>query len=198
MKIYGSHYPRVTSIIEATSDDTKVQALMKWQKKLEKIHGIEGAKIERQKILDNGTNLHQSIEDYLNEKEPLEHHLFSAVLPLLKVVKQSEDLILERRIFCHQYKYQGKPDCIATYDGLKTVIDWTTSVRLKRKEWVAHKFLQAGAYAIACEEIGIKIEQLAVVVVCNEPKTYQVFSEEPTQWKLMFLDCLNKYNKLKN
>jgi hypothetical protein len=196
IKILGSDYPRVTTIIAETEDAKKKQNLLKWMKKMQKIHGIEGAEIERQKILDNGTSLHQAIEDYLSGKEPLDHPQFTAVLPFLKLIKQSNDLILEKRLFCHKYKYQGKPDLIGIYDGLTTIIDWTTSLQLKRKEWVDHKFLQAGAYAIACEEIGIEIQQLAVVTICQNPRTFQIFTDPPYKWRIEFLKRLGKYKAL--
>jgi hypothetical protein len=196
--ILGSNYPRVTTIISETESSEKKQSLMKWMKKMEKIHGVEGSKNYRQNILDNGTDLHKAIEDYLNDKclQKTEHPMLSTITPFLSLLKKDNHLILEKRMYCHRYKFQGKPDLICSnFQGLPTIIDWTSSLQRKRKEWLDHKFVQAGAYAIACEEIGIKIEQLVVVAICSNC-SYQVFTDTPKEWRIEFLKRLGQYQKL--
>lgn len=199
-QIIGQDYARVTEIISVTEDPEKRQKLLKWIKKMEKIHGVEGAEIHRQNILDNGTNLHQSIEDYLSDKkESFEHSALRLVTPLLKVIKSQKDqqLIIEKRLHCHKYKFKGKPDLICEFEDLPTIIDWTTSLQIKQKKWVDHKFIQAGAYAIATElELGIKVKQLAVVVICESANRCQVFTDTPKQWRLEFLKRLGQYQQL--
>jgi len=197
LEIIGQNYPRVTTIIQETENPEKRQKLLKWMKKMEKIHGVDGAIIERQKILDNGTNLHQAIEDYLFSKEnPVDHPSLNLIIPLLKVIKNEGDLIIEKRLFCHKHKFKGQPDLICNFEGSPTIIDWTSSQRMKKKPWLEHKFIQAGAYSIACEEIGIKINQLAVVVICGSPRTYQVFTDSPKPWRIEFLKRLGQYQQM--
>ena len=75
------HYPRVTKIIEETDPLEKKQALMRWLKKMQKVHGIEGAETERQKILDNGTLVHESIEKFLVD-DPLANGIHPQARPL--------------------------------------------------------------------------------------------------------------------
>ncbi|BAQ65580.1 hypothetical protein [Geminocystis sp. NIES-3709] len=202
LEIIGDDYPRVTTIIEETKDPEKEKALLKWMKKLEKIHGVEGAQLERQKILDNGTALHKAIEDFLHSigTNESDHPMLRTIIPFLRLLIKDKDneLIIEKRLFCHKYKFKGKPDLICSnFEGLSTIFDWTTSTQAKKKQWIEHKFIQAGAYAIACEEIGIKIEQLAVVVVCKNPRKFQIFTEPPKQWRIEFLKRLGQYQQLK-
>lgn len=195
-------YPRVTKILELTEDPEKMAGLLKWQKKMEKIHGIEGAKRERQSILQNGTNTHFAIEKYLSD-DPLEEGIdISPLLPLLNTIKsQSSIMIIENRLYCHDYKFQGKPDLVCTLDGLTTIVDWTTSLNLKKRAWVDHKFIQAGAYAIAMEaEKLLQIEQLAVVVYVAGCRRYQLFTTDPEEeeqtvkfYKDAFLSRLTKF-----
>lgn len=194
------HYPRVTKIIDETDPPEKKRALMRWLKKMQKVHGIEGAETERQKILDNGTSVHESIERFLVD-DPLPNGIHPQARPLYGFLNQikfnSDRLIIENRLFCHKYRYQGKPDLICTYNGLPTIIDWTTSYQLKKEKYVEHKFIQAGAYAIASElELGIQIKQLVVVVIVANPNTYQVFVEPPSKWRIAFLRRLGQYNRL--
>ncbi len=77
-------------------------------------------------------------------------------------------------------------------EGLTTNVDWTTSQRPKRKQWIEHKFLQAGAYSIACSK---DVEQMAVVVVTT--KKYQLFTDEPKKWEDAFLEKLDEFIKRK-
>jgi hypothetical protein len=201
IEIVGQDYPRVTEIISATEEPEKRKKLLRWMKKIEKIHGVKGAEVYRQSILDNGTNLHQSIEDYLSNKiQDVDHSALNLVLPLLKVIKsQNENLIIEKRLYCHKYKFKGQPDLICQFEDLPTIIDWTTSLQIKQKKWVEHKFIQAGAYAIASElELGITIKQLAVVVVCESAKRCQVFTDSPDQWQSEFLKRLEQYQQIIN
>lgn len=194
-----SHYPRVTTIISETEPPEKRKKLLRWMKKLEKLHGVDGAQRERQSILDNGTAVHDSIEKFLLDSPDYNglHPQAVSLYGFLNNLKFSnESMIIEKRLYCHKYKFQGKPDLICTLNGFPTILDWTTSAKWKKKEWVDHKFLQAGAYAIACDEIGLPIQQLAVVVLCNNPRTFQLFTEPPTVWRIEFLKRLGKYKAL--
>lgn len=194
-----SHYPRVTTIISETEPPEKRKKLLRWMKKLEKIHGVEGAVRERQAILDNGTAVHDSIEKFLIDSPDYKglHPQAVSLYGFLNNLKfNSEKIIVEQRLFCHKYQFQGKPDLICQLDGMLTILDWTTSAQRKKKEWVEHKFLQAGAYAIACDEMGMQIQQLAVIVICNNPRIHQLFVEPPKQWRIDFLKRLGEYNAL--
>jgi hypothetical protein len=194
------NYPRVTTIISETEPPEKRKKLLRWMKKLEKVHGVEGAERERQAILDNGTSVHDSIEKFLTESPDYNglHPQAVSLYGFLNNLKHSNNelMIVEQRLYCHKYKFQGKPDLICELNGLPTIIDWTTSAKWKKKEWVEHKFLQAGAYAIACDEMNLPIKQLAVVSICNNPRTYQLFTEPPKQWRIDFLKRLGEYQAL--
>jgi len=193
-------YPRVTTIISETEPPEKKQALIRWQKKMQQLHGVDGAEKEKQSILDNGTSVHLSIEKFLLD-EPLPsglHPQARSVFGLLNQLKyNSGRLIIERRLFCDRYCYQGKPDLICEYQGIPTIIDWTTSAQPKKEQHLEHKFIQAGAYAIAAEhELKICIRRLMVVVCVENPRTFQIFTDSPSKWRIAFLRRLGKYNKM--
>lgn len=52
---------------------------------------------------------------------------------------------LEDRLFSHELKLAGTVDCIAEYKGVLSVIDFKTSVRLKKKENIGGYFMQGAA-----------------------------------------------------
>lgn len=198
-------YPRVTQVLSATEDKEKSAALLRWQKKMEKVHGIEGAKRERNAILRHGTDTHTAIEKYLAD-DPYDGHIdISGLHSFLDIIKtQSKLLVIEDRLFCHKYKFQGKPDLICVHNGLTTIFDWTTSKALKKRAWIEHKFIQAGAYSIAARlERNMKVEQLGVVVVVEgrkKPQTFFTDSEDPNEsvehYQKVFLDRLEQFKLL--
>jgi ATP-dependent exoDNAse (exonuclease V) beta subunit len=193
------NYPRVTTIIRDTEPPEKRQALMRWEKKMQQVHGIDGAKTEHQKILDNGTNVHTSIEKFLAD-DPLQEGMLPQLRPMFgllnKIKVESPRLLIENQLYSHKYKFQGKSDLVCIYNEKWTVVDWTTSYQKKSLKYLDHKFIQAGAYAIALEEKKIRIQQLMVVVLVDTPSTYQIFTECPRKWRIEFLKRLGQYRRL--
>ena len=196
------NYPRVTSIIDATRSPESQRKLIAWQRKQVQIYGLEQAEKNQQQTLDNGTALHADIENFLLYPNHEATHLwFKNIQPYLLKLKSDNssqsDFVIEKRLFSHKYRYTGKPDLIVkNLDGLATIIDWRTSGYRKKKKYIEDKFIQAGAYSIACAEIGMKIEQLAVVVI--NPKGFQEFIDTPKRWKQTFLDRLEQYYQMQN
>ncbi len=60
---------------------------------------------------------------------------------------------LEDRLFSHELGLAGTVDCIAEHNGVLSVIDFKTSVRLKKKENIGNYFMQAAAYRTMFKEI---------------------------------------------
>lgn len=196
-----NNYDRVTKILEATEDPEKRKKILRWRKKLEKVHGVEGANQVREDILQNGTNTHLAIQKYLSDEILSEKDIdIYPLIPLLDLIKQQSDiLIIEKRIYCDNLKIQGQPDLICTFGGKTTIVDWTTSSTLKKRAWIDHKFIQAGAYSLlAKEERILNVEQLAVVVYIASLGRYQLFIEDdPSLYQKAFLNRLEQFNLLK-
>ena len=76
----------------------------------------------------------------------------------------------------------GTVDCVGVWNGKNSVIDWKTSKKLKRKEWISAYFMQCAAYAIMWEErTGMPITQVVVgIAVDNEQP--QVYVEHRDNW----------------
>ena len=70
----------------------------------------------------------------------------------------------------------GQVDCIAEFDGIPSVIDFKTSLKLKKEEWILSYFEQCTAYSLMYEDMtGIQARQIVVLIsVDHEPKP-QVF-----------------------
>ena len=54
--------------------------------------------------------------------------------------------IQEGSLFSDEYKVAGQVDCIADYDGKPCVIDFKTSTREKKEEWIENYFKKKQDY----------------------------------------------------
>lgn len=188
-------YTRVTTIIRETEDPKDAKRLHNWIKKMDKIHGVEVSEQLRQMTLTNGTWVHKCIEDYLHGKEISDK--IAPMKPLLSSIK-SENTVLypEIRLYSEKHKITGQLDLLAKVDGLITVVDWTTSIRLKKKQWLDHKFLQGGAYSMLLEENGqCTVQQLMVVVYIESMRKVQVFTDDVKVWQDNFRARLEQFKQ---
>ena len=89
----------------------------------------------------------------------------------------------------------GRVDCIAEYDGRLSVIDYKTSSKPKKKEWIGSYFQQASAYCVMFEErTGIPIDKI-VIVIAVENADAQVFVEKRDNHILDCMGTIEKYYK---
>ena len=69
----------------------------------------------------------------------------------------------------------GATDCIAEFDGVMTIVDFKTSTKIKKEEWIQNYFLQATAYAMMAEERhGVEVPQIAIMIAVDheEPQLF--------------------------
>jgi len=75
----------------------------------------------------------------------------------------------EGGLYSDKWGIAGRVDCIADYDGKLTVIDFKTSTKEKKEEWIENYFIQCTAYCEMFEErYGRAIDQIAVLIVCED------------------------------
>lgn len=102
----------------------------------------------------------------------------------------------EARIYNRLDRYAGTVDCIATVNGVKSVIDWKTS-----KGIYPEYHLQVAAYAKAWEDMsGEEIDQTIVLRLDKSSGRYQVGAQSRREWDQnfdLFLNALGLYNGLK-
>lgn len=102
----------------------------------------------------------------------------------------------EAKLFNRSDLYAGTVDCIATVNGVKSVIDWKTS-----KGIYPEYHLQVAAYAQAWEEYtGDLVDQTIVLRLDKATGRYQVGAKSRREWVdnyELFLAALKLYNGLK-
>lgn len=185
------HYgrlPSVSEILDYNQTFEEMDRLRKWQHKMDKIHGVSYADQCRDEALHRGTALHLAIQNYFSTGVLSDSIWFNAVLPFLKIFSDPTSRIYVEKILCND-SYAGTVDFVAHFCDMITVIDFTTSMRFKKRKWVQRKFLQCAAYGNLISDY--KVEQLAVVVV--RENSYQFFLEPYADILPQWQECLNHY-----
>ena len=98
--------------------------------------------------------------------------------------------------------YAGTADCVGTYNGVPSLIDFKTAKKIKRRDWIEDYFLQGSAYANAHNVMfGTDIQQIVILMV-DRDLIFQEFLVKPAEfnvltgkWKRRLIDFDKKYNK---
>lgn len=185
----GQRYPSVTTMLGWHGRD-KIQ---EWRKRV----GAEQATTIARVAASRGTGLHLATEQYLNNqtpiiKSPLVQEMFGRFRPYLDRINNIH--VQETPLFSDHLRLAGTVDCIAEWDGRLAVIDFKTSTREKKKEWIENYFMQCAAYAIMYEELAfIPITRLVVLIAVEEDSTVQVFEEHRDWWAPRLLQLRDDY-----
>lgn len=178
----GTLYPSVTTVIGYSSDKS---ALDEWRKRIgdqeaDKISRIAG---------DRGTEVHDLCEKLvLNQEVDLKGSPFFASImynQISKVLKERMNNVRGSELFLYsdRLKVAGACDLIADFDNKKSIIDFKTSLKNKKKEWIDNYFLQACLYSMMFyERTGILHKQLVIIIAVEEENNAQVFVENVSNW----------------
>ena len=172
--VAGERLPSVTTILGKTKDQ---KFLQDWKKKV----GEKEAERIKTASATRGTSMHKYLENYVLGKgyEDLSELGQETKRMAQKVIDVglapvSEYFGSEVTLY-YPGLYAGSTDLVGIHNGKETVIDFKQSNRPKREEWIGDYKLQAGAYAMAHDQIhGSNIEQ-CVIMVCTPDLYYQEF-----------------------
>ena len=171
----GASYPSVTTVLGVLSK----ASIMAWRKR---VGAEEANKISRQ-ASTRGTKIHALCEDVLNNKDVeiddmslLDQEMFKSFRPVLDRIDNIH--CQEVALYSDHLRMAGRVDCIGEFDGKLSVIDFKTSSKPKKKEWIENYFAQAAAYGIMYEErTGIPVSQ-SVILIAVEGHEPQIFVEK--------------------
>ena len=77
----------------------------------------------------------------------------------------------------------GRTDLVAEYNGVASIIDFKTSKRLKRSDWIENYFLQSTIYSMMFERIyAIAVPQIVIVITVDDEIMPQTFAMERSQF----------------
>ncbi len=139
----GQEVPSVTNVLSSTSDQSGID---EWKRRV----GHEEAERILQESSSIGSNVHNALENYLQDKEweiiddgsyisktsilILESFINNLVNDINEIWGLESGLILDGL-------YAGTADCIGIYNGEESLIDFKTAKKVKPKEWIERLFL---------------------------------------------------------
>lgn len=172
----------VTTIISEKSDKT---ALYEWRKRV----GDEEANRISTQAARRGTSIHKIAERYvLNEENiykdemPINVETFKSIQNILD---NHVDNILgvELPLYSKALKCAGRTDLVAEYDGVLSIIDFKTSRKLKKLEWIENYLLQSTVYSMMFEwTYKIAVPQFVIIIAVDDEKTPQTFVMERSKY----------------
>tara|TARA_B100001113_G_scaffold352606_1_gene354488 strand:- start:456 stop:1130 length:675 start_codon:yes stop_codon:yes gene_type:complete len=176
----GEKYPSVTSVTGILSRD----GIKKWRKRV----GEKTANKISTQAARHGTSAHQLFEDYIkgdNFEDKFKNAMPTTQQAFISLEKQLNQIGtvhgLESPLYSHNLQLAGRVDCIAEWDGKISVIDFKTSAKPKRREWIENYFIQETAYAKMFEELtGEKVHSIITMIAVSDGSS-QMFHEKPSE-----------------
>jgi len=171
----SGNLPSVTTILDKTKDKT---FLIEWKKRV----GEEEANRITKEASGLGTIFHKHLENYiLGEERPNGNNF------VYKLAKDMSEVVIEKGLvnineiwgseisLYYPDLYAGTTDLVGVHDGTPAIMDYKSTTKPKKEEWVEDYYLQCCAYALAHNELyGTKINKI-VIIMCSREKQYQEF-----------------------
>ena len=154
----GNQYASVTTVLSILSEE----AIQAWRARV----GEEEANRISRIASSRGTTVHNIIEkyvandpDYLKDEMP---HNIQTFKDVQRVIDEGVTKVYQQEapLYSKHLGLAGRVDLVGQWGGIDSIIDWKTSRKLKKKEWISSYFMQCAAYAIMWEErTGMPIKQ---------------------------------------
>jgi len=168
-------YPSITTILSLQDKP----GLKKWREDV----GEKEAKRISQDSMRIGTAVHQMAEFYLSnyiiKLKDEDKKIVDTFNRLRFLLGNINNIVgLEIPLFSDLLRVAGTTDCIAEYNGKLSIIDFKTSRRPKKEEWIDDYYMQTFAYKLMFEEMtGVEIKQIVILVACIDQFEVQVFKK---------------------
>jgi genome maintenance exonuclease 1 len=208
----GSKVPSVTTILDKTKSQEKIDALANWRKSV----GEKKATEIVTEAAGRGTRMHKFLEDYITtgivnepgtnpysvQSHKMAKHIIEHGLKNVETVWGVEVPLYYPGL------YAGTTDCVGIHLSDEAIMDHKQSNKPKKAEWIEDYYLQMVAYALAHNKVhGTNIRK-GVVFMCVKPPeikpmiwgepTYQEFVLKPedfSYWEGQWWNKVEQYYK---
>ena len=189
----GKKYPSITTVLSGRNNE----GLVKWRQSV----GNDVANQIMRQAASRGTAVHQLVEDYLNnielsKQDVLPVALFSILKPELDNINNIR--IQEGGLYSDKLGVAGRVDCIAEYKGKLSVIDFKTSTKEKKEEWVENYFIQGSAYCEMYEERFSQAIEQVVILIVTEDGAVQTFVKDKKDYLPLLEMAIKDFNETNN
>lgn len=190
----GIDLPSITTVLSILSRDS----IAAWRKRV----GEEEANRISHRASTRGTKVHEIIEKYIDNDEDYKGGYTPDVIESFLIMKPILDGFIgtvyaqEAPLYSTHLGVAGRVDCVAEFDGQLSIIDFKTSRKKKKKDWINNYFMQEAAYAVMWEErTGQPITQLVTLISVDGEDKPQIFVEHRDNWINSLKDTIEKYNE---
>lgn len=160
----GNKYRSVTTALSSIN----AKQIAEWRAKV----GEEQATKISTAASTRGTKLHKICEDYVIGNElkisPIQMMMFE---PIKNYLDEHLDLVygVELALYSNTLQLAGRCDLVGRLHGLPCVIDFKTSSRPKKEQWITNYFYQTTAYAqMVSERYNLLCKWLCILIVTPE------------------------------
>ena len=189
----GNKYPSITTVLS----DRNKEGIVKWRESV----GNDVANQVMRQAASRGTAVHTLIENYLKNEELSKQD----VLPVALFVTMKSELdninnirIQEGGLYSDKLGVAGRVDCIAEYKGKISVIDFKTSTKEKKEEWVENYFIQGSAYCEMYEERFLQPIEQVVILIVTEDGAVQTFIKDKRDYLPLLKTAIKEFNEKNN
>ena len=186
----GNKYPSITTVLS----DRNKEGIIKWRESV----GHDVANQVMRQAASRGTAVHTLIENYLNNEELSKQDVLPVAL--FATIKSELDNINNIRIqegglYSDKLGVAGRVDCIAEYKGKISVIDFKTSTKEKKEEWVENYFIQGSAYCEMYEERFLQPIEQVVILIVTEDGAVQTFIKDKKDYLPLLETAIKEFNE---
>lgn len=196
----GNKMPSVTTILGATKDKSHLEA---WRNRI----GEAKAKLITEESAGLGTTMHAHLEAFVLGQERPGGTNYGRVM-----AKKMADTIIrdglvhvdevwgvEAHLHYHNL-WAGTTDLVGLWQGQPAIIDFKTTIKPKKREWVEDYRMQLAAYAMSHNLIYGTDIKTTVVLMCSREFEFQQFvwsgyefEESTVLWSQRVADYYDKF-----
>ena len=192
----GSHYPSVTTI----TGQMNKEGIKQWRARV----GETVANQVTKQATARGTSIHKLCEHYILgtmddvQVMPSNKEMFDAMANHLAETVGTVYAV-EGFLYSDFLRSAGQVDMVAEYNGILSIVDFKTSKKLKKEEWIENYFVQEAAYSFMFEErTGLQVPQLVTVIGVDgedEPQVFIKNTKDRNQYLLKFLSLREQFEE---
>jgi len=197
----GRKLPSVTSILDKTKPQEKIDALNNWRKRV----GQANAEVITKEAAGVGTTMHKMLEEHcLGKAKPPGTNMVQKIAhPMAQQIIQNGLVHLDEVWgvevpLYHPGLYAGSTDLAGVWKSNEAILDFKQTNRPKKEEWVDDYKLQICAYMAAHDAVhGTKMKS-GVILMCSRACEFQhwvIEGAELDKYKGMWWDRLELYYK---
>ena len=197
----GNIVPSVTTILEKTKAQKDIDSLNAWK---DRVGQVEATRIINEST-SRGDKMHKNLEDALHGKQSLNFEFSDDIEKKMSdtIISQALEKKLNEIWGCeiplfYPDSHAGTTDLCWVYDNCESIIDFKSSKKMKKREWISDYFLQTSAYALAHNlQHNTKIQQ-GVILMCTPNLEFQEFiikDNEFLWYQKKFKERVDKYKE---